>query len=448
MFLSNQTYRVIPILAIALCLLLPFRAHAGQGDDIPLAARMALYKAQQLVKKEKVSEAVGVLESFRATCGKNMKPGARDSKGCAHHLPDFNLGNYYLMTERLTKAASRYRSAVKKKPDFHAGWMNLAKCLHDMNQPGEAGKAFLKGYETSPEKKAETLYYAGACFTSAGDHATAVETFGRLLSLHRSEARLEWKEAFVHACLSVDKPRRALPVMEELARKAEGEKKEQWQEALLYQYMSLNMKKKALGYVEKLTRERPLEPRWWKGLAHLHLKENRYRSALVALTVKGFISPLTERELEIVADLNAVLGIPIQSARHYEKMLKKQFDLGTIFKIARSYQYLHRPDEALAWVQKGIDQKGATPHLTVLKGDLLYEMKRHEEAIDAFEAAARHPKNAGRAWLMVAWSAWSLGDHDRARKALEKASKIPTSRRAAKKALAQLGKDHPRQEKK
>ncbi len=425
-------------------LLAPFFVHAGTGDDIPLAARMALYKAQQLAQKEKVSEAIQVLESFRAKCGKERKPGAPDPAGCGSCLVDFNLGNYYLMSDRIPRAATRYRSAVETKPDFHPGWMNLAKCLHDMNQPGEAGKAFLKGYETSPGKKGETLYYAGACFASAGDNATAFETFERMLSRHPSEARPEWKEAFVHTCLSMDKPGRALPFMEELAQKAEGEKREQWQELLLYQYMTLNMKKTALDHVAALTREHPLEPRWWKGLAHLHLKENRWRPALVALMVKGFITPLTDPELRIVAELNAALGVPVQAARYYERILKKQFDVGTIYKVVQSYQSLHRPAEALAWVRKGLEQEGASPRLTLLKGDLLYEMKQHGEAADAFEAAARHPENAGRAWLMAAWSAWSLGDHDRARKALEKASKIPTSSRAARKALVQLGKAHPR----
>ncbi len=211
----------------------------------------------------------------------------------------------------------------------------------------------------------------------------------------------------------------------------------------MYQYLTVNMKKKALAYVQWLTREQPLEPRWWKGLAHLHLQENRYRPALVALTLKGFLTPFTDRELQIVADLNTALGIPIQAARFYEKILEKEFDQATIYKIAQSYQSLHRPGEALAWVQKGLDQEGGAARLTLMKGNLLYEMKRRDEAAAAFEDAARHPENAGRAWLMAAWSAWSVGDHDRARKALEKALKIPSARREADKALAQLKKDHP-----
>ncbi len=439
---SNRTYRIVGVFVAALLLSIPFRAGAGQGENIPLAARMALHKAQQLAGKDKISKAIEVLESFSAK-GKSLKPGATDRKGYGHYLVNFNLGNYYLMSEKIPAAAKRFTAAVKSKPNFYPGWMNLAKCLHDMNQPGKAAEAFLKAYETSAEKKPRTLYHAGVCFMSGGDNGKAVRTFERLMSLHPGEVELEWKEAFVQVCLAMDQPRRALPLMEELGREAEGRKRDQWREVLLYQYLELKMKKKALKYVEWLTREQPLEPRWWKGLAHLHLRENRYRPALVALTVKGFLASFTDQELQIVADLNTALGVPIQAARYYEQILKKEIDPDAIFKIAQCLQGLHRPDEALEWVEKGLEREGATPRLTMFKGDLLYEMKRGREAAAAFETAARHPKNAGRAWLMAAWSAWSVGELDRARKALEKASKIPGSRRAAKKALAQLERDHP-----
>ncbi len=45
-----------------------------------------------------------------------------------------------------------------------------------------------------------------------------------------------------------------------------------------------------------------------EGLAHLHIKEDRYGPALVALTIKGFLTPLTTQEQRIVADLKMVLG--------------------------------------------------------------------------------------------------------------------------------------------
>jgi predicted Zn-dependent protease len=104
-----------------------------------------------------------------------------------------------------------------------------------------------------------------------------LKSWSGLFRNHPEDIKLEWKEILVHAYLAVEEPKKALMLMEELVIQFTGEKKIQWQEAILYQYLSMNMQKKALRMAEQLSETYPLEPKWWKALAHIHLSEDRYR---------------------------------------------------------------------------------------------------------------------------------------------------------------------------
>ncbi len=423
-----------------IALLVPAISHGVQVDDIPLAARMVIFKAQKLMEKNRYAEAAGVLEAFQEK-GKKLKPGQADGKGYRYYLVDFTLGNCFLMMKKYAAAADYYRSAVTHNPKFHAGWMNLAKCYYDMNAHAKAGHAFLKCYETAPEKNPDMLYYGAVCFMTAGDNQKALEVLRRLLREHPAAIKLEWKEAIAHAYLACDQPRKALPFIEDLSEEAEGKKRKRWQEVRLHTYLSLDMKSKALQYVTRLIREYPTEARWWKGLAHLHLKENRYKPALVALTIKGFLEPLTARESRIVADLNMSLNIPLQAVRFYERIAGKRPDSDMAYRIAQCYIRLHRLEEALKYVDRGLIKDKNHKHLLLMKGDLLYELGRYPEAAAAFETAARKKANPGRAWLMAGYAAWNAKDLDKARRAFKHAVEHLKQKKAALKALRQLGQE-------
>lgn len=425
---------------LTLIMLLPVSAmsHSGQADHIPRAAQMAIHKAQKHMEKKQFAQAIDALEKFREK-GKTRNPDTPDAKGYRHYLVHFTLGNCYLMTRKYSAAEARYRTTVTLNPDFHQGWMNLAKCCYDMEAHLKAGYAFLKGYGTAPEKDPETLYFGAVCFMSGGDSKRALGIFHRLLKAHPTAViKLEWKEAMVQAYFDCDQPRKALPFIEALSEQTKGEKRRRWQEVRLHTYLSLDMKKKALNYVNRLIREYPTEARWWKGLAHLYLKENRYRPALTALTIKGFLEPFTAREEKIVADLNMTLGIPIQAVRFYEKLAKGKSGRDAAYGAAQGYLRLHQPEKALKWVEKGLSGEKNNPRLLLLKGELLYALKRYTEATVAFERAAREKTSSGRAWLMAGYAAWNAKDISSTRRAFKNAALHKKHKKAALKALRQV----------
>lgn len=455
---SNKIWILI---AVIVCILVQPPVYADQKEEIPRSVGLVLNKAYGFLDKKEISKAIEILESFQAKGKKNLKPGARnriqDRKGYTHYLVDFTLGNCYLLSDRMpnhiSKAASHYNSAIKKKPDFSPAWLNLARCHYELNRPEQAGICFLTAYDTADEKKPEILFYSATSFMAAEDNENALKVLKRLLSSHKDRMKIEWKESLVQVYLAVNQPYDALPLIEELATKTGGKKKKQWQKVLLHQYLSLNMNAKALDYARQLTREYPLEFKWWKALAHLHLMENRYEKGLVALTVYSHLTPLTDQEKRLLADLNLTLGIPIQAALLYEEILSKNMDIGIVEKLAESYLSLHRPQDALQWVEKGLGRSPETK-LLMLKGNLLYDMKKYPEAMVVFESIPRYEhsghehsghehsggEHSGQALLMAGYSAWNAGNMDRAQQAFKKASHYSKQRKTARKLLRQLEK--------
>lgn len=411
---------------------------SAQLKDLPRPAALALKKAYDSLEKNEIFSAINILESFIAKSEKETELEKTSIKGSQHHLILFTLGNCYLMSDNPKKAQFYYHEALKDKADFSPAWLNLAKCHFELADYGQAGHCFIKGYETSAEKAPEILYHGAISFMAGEDYKTALEVFERLLAAHKDLVKLEWKENIVQAYLAVDRPRKALPIIEELSEKSSGNKKKQWQEVLLSQYLNLDMKQRGLEYAERLIREYPLEPKWWKALAHLHLTENRHEEGLIALTVYSHLTPLTVEEKKLMAELNLSIGVPAQAALFYEDILSEKMDLSILKKLAESYLYLHRHDDALKWVEKGL-QEEVDEELLILKGNVLYEIKKYDEAMKVFESIP-HGENSGQAMLMLGYAAWNAGNLDKATHAFQKASKYPEHQKTALKVLQQLKK--------
>jgi Tfp pilus assembly protein PilF len=79
------------------------------------------------------------------------------------------------------------------------------------------------------------------------------------------------------------------------------------------------------------------------------------------------------------------------------------------------------------------------PEILMIKGDLLYALKRFNDANNAYRRAAQADfRQAGRAWLLAGYAAWQTNDLSSSRQAFERAAKYSGQRKAARLAMAQL----------
>jgi tetratricopeptide (TPR) repeat protein len=386
--------------AMLFCLFcLPVNAsEKNQKDDMPFALRVVLNDAYKHFDSQEYKKAIETLDKFR---GENKS-------GSDHYLIDFSLGNAWLYMNNPSKAVSFYESAIFKNKDFSAAWLNLARCRYDLSQFGKAAEAFEKGYETSSPKEGEILYYAAASYFTANNASKSIEIMERLFGNHPDDIKLE--------------------------------KKIQWQEAILYQYLSMNMQKKALRLAGQLTETYPLEPKWWKALAHIHLSEDRYQEALAAMTIYGYLQPYNEKEKKLMAELSLMAGIPAKAVSYYESLHAQTSESSIIVKIVQSYQMMNQPQQALKWAEKGLMQTKSS-ELMMQKATILYELREFDKSMQAFESIVKEKNgDIGLAWLMIGFAAAQSDDLNKARIAFKNASQFERHQKTALSQLEQIKK--------
>ncbi|MBI9089681.1 MAG: tetratricopeptide repeat protein [Desulfobacterium sp.] len=421
---------VIGLVLLLAIPMIPFSLSARNiQDTLPFSTMITLDRAQKLVQEEKMDQAMEMLEAHRSERKNKEKP--------VHPFLLFTLGNYYMEANKASAAALSYESALKQAPDFAPAWLNLARARYDLQRFKGAGESFINGYDREEKKRGILLYYAANAYFSAKAYPDTLVLFDRLFRDHKEEMKPRWRELLVHALLAENLPEKALPHMEFLAATLGGKVKTQWQETLLYHYMTLKMDAKALEYVQYLTREYPLEPRWWKGLARFNLDKNRLKKALVAMTIYSYLTPLTDSETQLLADLNLHGGIPVQAVDLFQGLARTQSRPGLVKKIVAALQQMNCPDKALEAVDQGIRDHETSMELKMIKGNLLFAMERYPEAQALFNSLAKED-SSGRAWLMLGYSQWNLGELKHARRAMEKAATFKQQKKAARRALKTL----------
>ncbi|ACN13126.1 TPR repeat protein [Desulforapulum autotrophicum HRM2] len=397
--------------------------------DIPFSTAIALEKARNMTQADKRSQAIDLLETFRKKLIETNKQ--------IHPFLLFTLGNYSMEANHIEEATRYYEDCVKNGGDFSPAWLNLAKACYDLEQFNRAGQCFVRGYELETEKRAVLLYYAANAFFSARQYPKAMAVFNRLTKNHTGEIQPSWHELAVHIFLALEQPKNALPHMEYLAQNMDGTARTTWQEALLYQYMELGMDKKALDFVTFLTREYPLEPKWWKGLARFSLDNNKMENAIVAMTLYSFLTPLTDNEKKLMADLYLAAGIPAKAVEHYQDISTPEKRLAVTQNTVIALRQMNLDQKALELLDQVLTTEKISIKLKMLKGDLLFYLEQYQAAETLFETLA--PKdNSGHSWLMLGYSRWNLGKIQSARTAMARAATFKQQKKAAARAIKSL----------
>ena len=413
------------VIAIVVILGLAHPSLALGQQTLPPSVARGLNKAYDHLENGRINQAVSLI-------------GDMQQKGMDHYLVWFALGNAYMMAEKYQKAKSAYGKTIERKEDYAPAWYNMARCFMALKQDKEAGNGFLKAYDLSTDKNPETLYYASYAYFTGDQPQRALNIFQQLTSRHGQQIKLEWKATLARIYLALRQPGKAISLFEELARNTTGNEKKQWQEVLLHQYLSLEMNQKALNYVKRLNREDPLEPKWWKGLVHIHLLEDHYKAALVSLTVYGYLVKLSDEEKKLMADLSLSLDMPAESIDILEEVLSVKWDTRTLEKLVQSYRLRHQPEKALEWVKKGLKRDESNKDLLMLKGNLLFELSAWEEAMAVFQQLTQMDPALGQAWLMLGYAAWNAEKLETAYRAMERAGSFEAQRKPAGEAMRRI----------
>ena len=432
---------------MTLIIVLGTGAKTAGGGEIPAPARVVLSRAHEHMQNDDYDKALSVIMDFQARGEPDPPPEARDPRGYHHPEVWFYIGAIHLEQENPDEAAEAFGRALRRDPDHVSARINLARILVEQSDYKAAAGHFLHAYEADGGTNPEYLYYAAVAWLMDDEAekstASSIDAFMRLLENHPDDRRPEWRENLVHALLSAGREKEALSHIRMLADHYEGDKRVRWQEILLYQYLRMDMAAEAYDYALFLTREAPDNEKWWRGLAHVALARNNYENALVALTVYGYLTPLSPEEKKLFADLSLHVGIPVLAVPAYEAALSEQENghpgRSLLQNLVTAYRQMEKGEKAVEAIS-AFDGADDDPDLLVLKADILYNMEHFSEAAEAYRKAAGNASGAlaGRAWLMAGYSAWQTDDLPAARKAFERASESDRHKPDAEAALKQL----------
>jgi tetratricopeptide (TPR) repeat protein len=413
---------------------------AEPGRHIPIRVRIVLIKINGFLERHEFKRAIEILKNFQDKACSDDSWSTADSV-YSHPLIDYYLGNCYMLEHEYHQAARAYENALKKNSELLPAWKNLANAYYHNEEYDDAARCFLAQYELSSDPADVSLYYAALANLLAQKYDSAVQQFQRLWEQYPQGAPVAWTEHYVQALLGANRSRQALPYIHKLIAARTGEEKAKWQETLFNQYLQLNMLPQAADYASQLTQEDCTRPQWWKALAHAQLARGYNEQALVAMTIYRFLTPLSEQEQKVWADLNLQLGIPAQAVTQYHQLLKQKKDDKIIQKLVLSYRNLGQDKFALEQLER-YSPTSDNAELLMLKGDLLYSLERFTEAAQAYRLVGQGgDQHASQAWLMAGYSDWRAENIEASLQAFDQVAGDQKQRRealAAKQKISQL----------
>ncbi|HEU4365215.1 MAG TPA: tetratricopeptide repeat protein [Candidatus Krumholzibacteria bacterium] len=335
--------------------------------DLPRDARLALYEAQVLMEEGKIEQSAAVIEKYV------RKTEKKDDR----FFMRYHLASVLAQVDRREEALAQYERAVALEPRYGPAWLGLGETAYGLGNYARAVEALKRGYALMEEKRPDVLYYAAAAQVQAGDAAGAIPVLEELATGKHGEPRFEWHRGLLSACLLAEDRTRGQSAVSAMLEKF-GTKHEAWH--LAFQYGA------SVG---------------------------DYRQAAIALTVTGYLRPLSKQETIQLGDLYAAVDAPAAAAGFYTAAAGDSASAGEIERIASSYLASYQTDAALEVLEKGI-RTAPTFRLWSLLGDLHVMEKRFEPAYDAFAECVRRSPGEPRPELMMGYCALELGRLDEA----------------------------------
>ncbi len=346
-------------------------------NEVPRRGRLALFKAQEKKNKGDYEGAAGILGEF-----------IEKNPGDAHFLIYYNYGNALLRLERPEEALGQYQKAVGIEARFWQGWLNLGETAYNLERYQLAAEAIMSGYRQSPEKNPRLLYFAAVAYMMSGKTGEAKRNLEELVFSDQPEPKMDWYRALLMACIDLE---------------------------------DVQAGKRA---VDRMLEIFPDSPESWKLAFQFAASNQDYRSAAIAMTVKGYLEPLERNEMMQLGSLYAVIEVPWTASTYYEEAVALEAGPEDFERLASVYMAAHEPQKALETLERAL-AKQPTAKLWSILGDLYYMEEDYDKSYEAFGNCYEMDSDSGRSLLMMGFCALELGRADSAVSHLKKAAGFP-----------------------
>lgn len=337
----------------------------GSIESLPRDAKLVLLDAQQQLEAGNSEKAVKILEKYVNDHAK------KDDS----YLMRYQYASMLVQVDKRAEALAQYEKVVALEPRYDAGWLGLGETAYGLGEFKRASEALAQGYRVMTEKRPDVLYYSAAAQVLAGDAAGALPVLEELVSGKHGDPKFEWFRGIIGACLQV--PNSVV-----------GQKA-----------------------VDQMLERFGTDPDAWYLAFQFAAGVSDYHQAAVALTVVGYLRPLSRQEQLQLGDLYAAVEAPAAAAGYYSEATQDTASASEIERVASAYLASYQSDEALQILEKGL-REHPTFRLWSLLGDLHVMEERYAQAEAAFSECIKMNPNEVRPHLMIGYCMLELNRPD------------------------------------
>jgi tetratricopeptide (TPR) repeat protein len=359
-------------------------------SDLPRRSRLALFSAQGKREEADFGEAARILEEF-----------LEEHPDEDHYLIRFHLANSLVQADRPEEALSHYQAAMELEGRFMQGWLNLGELAYNLGRYTLAAESILKGYDLNPERPAHLLYHAAAAYVMGEKPELAAPILKELLSRAHGEPKLEWYRAFITACLQLE----------------DGPRGEAAVDSMLGVYSS--------------------DANAWLFAYQYYAATGDFKKAAIALTVTGYLRPLSREEQIQLGNLYAAIEVPYAASVHYESAIGDSASLADFEMLASAHLAAHDTQAALQTLNRALERQPSA-RLWSLLGDLYYMEENYEASMDAFRNCSELDEKHARSYLMMGYCALELGEVQEAVTQFELAANFPDQEEKARRLIERV----------
>ncbi|MFO7985384.1 MAG: tetratricopeptide repeat protein [Desulfatiglandaceae bacterium] len=334
----------------------------------------------------------------------------------------YNAGVLWLHAEQPEQALHHLRVLCKRSPAQAAWFVALAHAWLGHQKPVKAARAMERAAEITG--KGKEYYQAGRLWLQAGNTSKGISLLEICAS--KKPAKQQWLVSLAQAFMDADRkkdasmvmartrltdsdvtsavryqgavlwlqlrqPQEALSILEILCTVRRPGL--DWLVSLVKTHVELAQPKKAEKGLERLIDCYPENPASWQLAVWLGLEQDDYARAAAAMAVAVRLGPPDPEQLEKLADLYHMAGVPVKAAATLQKTWKKQPMAGDWDRLVNIYLGGHRYHMALAAARSAVEAQASAERWKTV-GAIAFRLRRFEESYDAYCHAAKLSRDA------------------------------------------------------
>ncbi|MFP3911339.1 MAG: tetratricopeptide repeat protein, partial [Desulfobacteraceae bacterium] len=335
----------------------------------------------------------------------------------------FRAARLWLEADQPRKALPLLQTLTQRPSPLGKWFIALSNCHVMLDQTKKAARAMENAADITREGK--HYYQAGMLWLQAGETQQGIPLLQTAVS--RPPVQQQWRVALAQAFMDVEQNQEALAVMErtkltgpevsssvryqgaviwlqlERYQKAlpvlhllcrDKRPAQDWLISLVKTHVELGQIKGAEKALHKLTSCYPENPKSWQLSVWLGLEQGDYAKAAAAMAVAVRLAPPDPEQLQRLADLYHMAGVPVKAAATLQKTWKKRPTAEDWDRLTHIYLSGHRYDMALTAARSAVSTQESAERWKSI-GAITFRLRRFAESYDAYGRAMALRPDAG-----------------------------------------------------